>query len=153
MLFSDYRGLDVASISELRRKLRETGCEFKVAKNTLAILAFKEAGLDVPAEMMVGPTAITVLNDDLAAPSKVLVDFAKDSDSLTIKGGIMGGQPLDSAAVQALSELPTRDELLAQFIGTLQAPMQQLVTVISVPMRDLVGVFDARVRAEAGAEG
>lgn len=152
VIITDYRGLDVAEISQLRRDLREGGSQFQVIKNTLVRRVFENAQLEVPDEMMLGPTAVAILTDDLAGPAKALLKCAKDTESLVIKGGLMGGRFLDAKGVEALSELPTRDELLAQVLGVFTAPQRSTVTVLQAPMRDFLGVLRARVDAGEEAE-
>lgn len=154
IVFTHYRGLDVDEMSELRGALRQSGATFHVVKNSLLSRVFEASGREIPdAEMLSGPTAIAVLSDDLSGPTKALFKFAKSTEILEIRGGFLGTSVLDAAGVEALSKLPSREELLAQLLGTISAPSRQLVTVISAPMRDLVGVLNARVReGEAEAE-
>ena len=147
IVFTHYRGLDVDQMSELRGALRESGATFHVVKNTLLSRAFEAAGRDVPSdELLSGPTAIAVLSDDLSGPTKALFEIAKETEILEIRGGYLGESLLDVAGVEALSKLPSREELLSMVVGTISAPSRQLVTVLSAPMRDLVGVLNARVR-------
>ena len=147
VVVTDYRGLNVAQIARLRGLLRAAGSDFQVIKNTLAQRAFEAAGLEAPADLLSGPTAIAVFGEDVSAPAKALAAFAKESGILAIKGGLLAGRALDAAAVGALADLPTREELFSQLVGLFTAPPQQLVTVLSAPLRDFVNVLSARVEA------
>jgi large subunit ribosomal protein L10 len=150
VVVTDYRGLTVAQISKLRRELRTKGAEFHVVKNSLAQRALSAAGLEMPESLLDGPTAVALLFEDLSGPTKVLRDFAKETNILAIRGGLLSGQAVDAAGVNALADLPSREQLLAQLLGVLQAPQRQLVTVLNSPLRDLVGVLNAH--AESGQE-
>jgi len=147
IVVADYRGLDVAQMSRLRRELRPSGAVMHVVKNSLARRALEAAGLDTMDEHLVGPTLIVLLGEDLAAPTKAVLKAAKDTDKLRVKGGLLGGRTIDARAVAALADLPSREELLAQFVGLLEAPQRQLLAVLEAPQRDLIGVFQARIEA------
>ena len=116
-VLTEYRGLTVAELAELRAKLREADAEYKVVKNTLAKIAVSEAGLDVPDDLLVGPTAVTFVADDPVAAAKVLRAFSKDHPSLIVKGGIMDGEVMDADATLKLADLASREELLAKAAG------------------------------------
>ncbi|MCK0473311.1 50S ribosomal protein L10 [Halalkalibacter sp. APA_J-10(15)] len=120
----DYRGLNVAEVTELRKQLREAGVEFKVYKNSLARRATAEAGLTELDEQLVGPTAIAFSEDDVIAPAKVLNNFAKEHEALEIKAGVLEGQVVSVAEVKALAELPSREGLLSMLANVLQAPVR-----------------------------
>ena len=146
VIFTDYRGLDVAEISALRRKLRKGGSQLQVIKNTLALRAFADADIELTEEMLLGPTAVALLFEELAGPAKALLDCARETERLVIKGGFMGGRLLDADAVKALSTLPTREELLGKVLGVFTAPQRGTVTVLQAPMRDFLNVMNARVK-------
>lgn len=148
VVVTDYRGLSVADLQALRRKLRTSGSEFTVIKNTLVKRAFEVAELEAPDAYLTGPTAVALLYDDLSGPTKVLQEFAKSTQILAIKGGVLDGRTLDAKAMSALADLPTREELYATFMGVLQAPMRQYVTVVAAPLRNLLNVMSARARDE-----
>lgn len=148
---TDYRGLDVSQITTLRAKLRDDGSDMQVIKNSLARLAFQDAGITPPEDMLLGPTAVVLLYEDLAGPAKTLKQFIKDTEDLQIKGGLMGGDLLTPARVEALADLPTKPELQATFLGVLQAPMRNFVTVTSAPLRNLLTVISAYSQTEAEA--
>jgi len=123
VLVTEYRGLTVAQLASLRRTLRPAGGEYKVYKNTLASFAAREAGLDGLADLLVGPTGITFVTGDAAAVAKALRDAAKATPLLVLKGGVIGGKVISAKDVEALADLPSREVLLAQFAGALQAPL------------------------------
>ncbi|WP_062050693.1 50S ribosomal protein L10 [Bacillus sp. JCM 19034] len=120
----DYRGLNVAEVTELRKQLREAGVEFKVYKNTLARRATAEVELTELDEQLVGPTAIAFGADDAIAPAKVLNNFSKEHDALEIKAGVLEGRVVSVDEVKALAELPSREGLLSMLANVLQAPVR-----------------------------
>ncbi|GAP61691.1 large subunit ribosomal protein L10 [Ardenticatena maritima] len=152
IIFTEYRGLTVAEMTDFRRQLREKapGSVYMVAKNTLLRLALSQAGLPVPEELLTGPTAVLFAEEDPAAAAKTLLAFAKDHELLKVKGGIVTGQIVDEAGIEALSKLPSREELLATLIATIQAPAQKLVMLLQAPQRDLI--LTLKAYAEQGAE-
>ncbi|WP_059105426.1 50S ribosomal protein L10 [Shouchella shacheensis] len=120
----DYRGLNVAQVTELRKQLREAGVEYKVYKNTLIRRATAEADLTGLDEHLVGPTAIAFGTEDVITPAKVINEFAKKNDALEIKVGVIEGNVSTAAEVKALAELPSRDGLLSMLANVLQAPVR-----------------------------
>ncbi|UCZ55197.1 50S ribosomal protein L10 [Bacillus shivajii] len=120
----DYRGLDVAEVTELRKQLREANVDFKVYKNSMVRRATAEAGLTDIDEQLVGPTAIAFCNDDVIAPAKVLNNFAKEHQDLELKAGIIEGRVASLEEVKALAELPSRDGLLGMLLSVMQAPVR-----------------------------
>jgi len=142
-ILTDYRGLNVQDITELRRKLREAGVEYRVAKNTLTILAAREAGLDDLEEYLAGPTAIAFSYDDPAVPAKELNEFAKANQNLEIKGAVVEGKVVGQDVVKRLADLPSREQLLAQVAGAFTAPLAGLVNVLVAPMRGFATAVDA----------
>lgn len=150
IILTDYRGLNVNEMMRLRRQLRREGVVFRVVKNTLTKLALQQAGLPAPDDLLEGPTAIAFLAQDVSGPAKTLLDFAKESGILTIKGGLIGSTVMDAEAARALARLPSRDVLLAQLVASIQGPMVNLAGILMAPMRDLVHVLEAR--AEGGGE-
>lgn len=120
----DYRGLDVAQVTELRKQLREAGVDFKVYKNTLARRATQEAELSDLDAHLVGPTAIAFSVEDAVAPAKILNEFAKKNEDLEIKAGIVEGKIVDVAEIKALADLPSREGLLSMLLSVLQAPIR-----------------------------
>lgn len=143
VILADYRGLNVEEVTELRKKLREAGIEYKVAKNTLTSRAAKAANIDGLDQFLSGPTAIAFGLNDVVAPAKILANFAKDHKKLELKGGVLEGQVIDLQAVKDLANLPSREALLGQLAGMFQAPMRGLVTVLSGPLRNVTYALDA----------
>lgn len=150
VVLADYRGLNVLEVTELRKRLREAGIEYKVIKNTLTSRAAKAAKIEGLDEYLSGPTALAFSYQDPVTPAKILSTFAKDHKKLELKGGILEGKVIGVDAVKALANLPSREALLAQVAGMLQAPMRGLVTVLSGPMRNLAYAVEAVRKQKAG---
>ncbi len=140
---ADYRGLDVAQANDLRNKLRETGVEYRVVKNTLLRLAAKDTDAACFDEYLSGPTAIAVANEDPVAPAKALVEFAKKNEAFELKVGMLDGKLLAVADIKALAELPSRDELLTKMLGSMSAPATNFVGVLAAVPRSFVQVLAA----------
>jgi large subunit ribosomal protein L10 len=152
VILTDYRGLLVTELNQLRNKMREAGSGYHVVKNRLVKLALREAGLPVPEELLQGPTAIGFCYKDVIAPAKVLTEYAKESKALTIKGGILGDKVIDMQAISSLANLPPRDVLLAQLLSGMQSPIAGFVNVLGGILRGLVTVLKARAdQLEAGS--
>ncbi|MGV2623053.1 UNVERIFIED_CONTAM: 50S ribosomal protein L10 [Halobacillus marinus] len=120
----DYRGLDVAEVTELRKQLREAGVEFKVYKNTMTRRAAAEVELSGLDEVLQGPTALAFHEEDAVAPAKILNNFAKDHENLEIKGGVVEGQVATLEQIQELANLPNYEGLVSMFLSVLQAPIR-----------------------------
>ncbi len=120
----DYRGLDVAEVTELRSQLREAGVEFKVYKNTMTRRAVEEAELTDLNDVLVGPTAIAFSKDDVVAPAKVLNNFAKEHEALEIKGGVVEGSVASLEQIKELADLPNYEGMLSMLLSVLQAPVR-----------------------------
>jgi large subunit ribosomal protein L10 len=146
-VLTDYRGMSVAEITELRTLLRKSAVEYTVVKNTLAKLAVQDTGLAGLAAYLEGPTGIAISREDPVAPSRVLTSWGKSRPTFIVKAGVVEGQLVSAAEVQALADLPAREVLVARMAGTLQAPIQGLVNVLAGPVRALASVLD-RVRAQ-----
>ena len=142
-VLTDYRGLNVAEVTELRNKLREVGVEYKVVKNTLARIAANEIGIEGLDGYLEGPTAIAYGIEDAVAPAKVLSEFAKAHVNLEIKAGILEGKVIDLNGVKALADLPSREVLLAKLLGSMQSPLYGMANVLQGNLRNLVYVLDA----------
>ncbi|MHB8718747.1 MAG: 50S ribosomal protein L10 [Candidatus Dormibacteria bacterium] len=125
-VITDYRGLTVAQLEELRAQLRERGVDYVVVKNTLARRAAEAAGKAPLSDVLVGPVGLALGYDDLAAPAKVLSEYFRVTKRLPSVAGFVEGTVLDADGVKMLAELPSRDNLLAQLAGTLQSPLAQL---------------------------
>lgn len=146
---TDYRGLNVAEISELRAKVREAEGEFLVAKNTLARIAIKETSFNGLEEFLVGPMAIAFGYTDAVAVSKAIVDFAKEHDALEIKGAVLDGELLDEKQVTQLAKMPSRDELRAQLLALLTTPATNLVRLLQAPAQQMVQVLHAKSQQDS----
>jgi len=144
VIVAEYRGLTTKQLQVLRRDLRNAQSELAVAKNTLIGRALTEVGLPAPESLFTGPVAVTFCYDEVSAPAKVITKFAKDSKVMILRGGLLGQSVFDEAGVQSLTELPSKDQLRAQVIGTLQAPIGGLVNVLAGTLRGLMNVLNAR---------
>lgn len=143
-VFTDYKGLTVEEINEVRNSLREQGIEFKVIKNTLFGLAVKKAKLDIDSKELANhPVAVAFGYDDEVAPAKIVFNFAKSHEALEIIGGILEGKSIEASSVKSLAQMPSREELLAKMIGSMNAPVSNFVGVMHANLRNVVGVLDA----------
>ena len=136
-------GLTVAESSDLRGRMREAGAGFKVTKNRLTKIALQGTKYEDISDLFTGPTAMGTSSDPVAA-AKVLVNFAKENDKLTVIGGSLDGKVLDKAGVEALAKLPSLDELRAKLVGLLNAPATQVARVTQAPAAKLARVIQAR---------
>jgi large subunit ribosomal protein L10 len=150
-VLADYRGLTVAEMSRLRGRLRDAGAEFHVAKNTLARRAAERLGYAELVPYLVGPTGLAT-GKDPAALAKALSEFGRTQRTFAVKGGLLGNRVVPAGDLTRLAELPPREQLLAQVVGGIQAPIAGLVNVLSGTLRGLVGVLDAR-RQQLEGEG
>jgi large subunit ribosomal protein L10 len=154
-LLTEYRGLTVAELAELRRQLAAAGGDYKVYKNTLVRLAVADTPREGMSEMLTGPTAIAFVQGDVSAVAKALRDFARANPNLVVKGGLVGTVIMSAGDIDVLAGLPSRETLLAQFAGALSAPLQQLAGLVQALPRNLAygisALLDQR-RAESGAE-
>lgn len=130
-IIADYRGLTVGQVTELRKRLREAGIEFRVLKNTMTRRAAEQVNLGEVNQYLTGPNAIAFSNDDVVAPAKILNSFAKEHKALELKAGIVEGKVINVEEVTALAELPNREGLLSMLLSVLQAPMRNLAYAVS----------------------
>lgn len=137
MWIVDYRGLTVKEIQELRRNVRGAGASMKVYKNTLMHLALSESELPTMDDLLEGPSAFILAESDPAAAAKVIKNFAKSNENLTIKGGMMDGQAYDAAQVEAIASLPSKEELMGQIAGAIAGVARGLATTINGVPRGL----------------
>ncbi len=148
----DYKGLDVESMSRLRKELRDAGSEFQVVKNRLLVLASRDTDTAVMKDRFVGPCALAITYDDVVAPAKVLAETEKANPKLEIRFGQMGGKLLDADAVKRLAKLPGREELLAQVLAAMQAVPGSFVRVlngVAVQFLNVLKALEDKKRAEA----
>ncbi|MBW8905062.1 MAG: 50S ribosomal protein L10 [Betaproteobacteria bacterium] len=152
LIVAEYRGLDVARVTQLRAKARKSGLYLRVLKNTLARRAVKGTPFEQLSDQMIGPLMYGIANDPVAG-AKVLADFAKENELFVIRGGAMPGSRMSDKDVKALAQLPSREELLARLLGTMQAPVARLVrTMNEVPgkfVRTLAAYRDSKEKAAA----
>lgn len=134
-LITEFRGMTVSSLAKLRRALRVHGAEYKVYKNTLARFGAKDSGMDGLVDLLSGPTAITFVKGDASIVAKTLRDHAKVDQLLILKGGVIGGKAVSAADLKVIADLPSREVLLAQLAGMLQAPLNKTANLLQAPMR------------------
>jgi large subunit ribosomal protein L10 len=150
-VLTDYRGLSTAELSGMRRRLRESGIDYKVVKNTLAQFAARRVGWDRVAGSFEGPVAIAFGYGEISEPAKVLADHIRTSKStLSIKGGFLGDRPLTPREVETLAVLPSREALISQVMAGIQSPMVALASVVAAPLRGMMGVLQARIKQLEG---
>ena len=147
-VLTEYRGLTVAELKQLRDSIRQDAT-YAVAKNTLAEIAAKDAGLEGLEAHLSGPTAIAFVTGDPVNVAKALRDFAKDHEKLVLKGGYMDGQPLDEAGIKQLADLESRDVLLAKFAGAMKGSMSKAAALFQAPLSKTVRTVEA-LRAAQG---
>jgi large subunit ribosomal protein L10 len=146
LIVADYRGLTMSEIDDVRTELLKHGARFSVVKNTLTKRAAEQAGVPTLVELLEGPTAIAfVLEGDMVAVAKTLNDTARQTKVLSLKGGLLQGQPVSAEEVQKLAALPPTDVLQSQVLGAVIGPLNAIVGLFTAPLRDLVGVLDARI--------
>ena len=139
----DYRGLTVKQIQGLRRAIREADAQMKVYKNTIMHIALAELDYPDMDAVLAGPSAFVFAGEDPVASAKVLCDYAKDNEDLVIKGGMMDGRFVDAAQVNDIASLPSREELIAKLLGTINNPLVKTVRVLNGPMEAFARVVSA----------
>jgi len=150
-ILTEYRGLSVAAMANVRRQLRSAGGEWKVYKNTLARLAAREAGAGALEDQLAGPTAIAFVKGDIAAAAKTLRDIARTNPLLIVKGGLMGETVLSAKDVETLAELPSRDTLLAMLAGAFQAPLVKTASLLQALPRNFAYGLKALIDQKTAA--
>ncbi|ASY38552.1 50S ribosomal protein L10 [Taylorella equigenitalis] len=149
IVVAEYRGIDVASVTVLRKKARESGVYLRVLKNTLVTRAIKETNFQQLEDKLVGPLIYAISKDPVAA-AKVLSSFAKENDKIVLKAGALPGSVLDSNGIKQLAAMPSREELLSKLMGTMQAPIAKFVrTLNEVPTKFVRGLAAVRDQKEA----
>jgi len=144
VILVEYTGAKMKAINAIRAKIRETGGEFHIVKNTLVRRVFAENGFELPQDYLVKSTAISFAFTDPASTAKALTDATKGNEFVKVKGGLMGGKALSAAQVKALSEMPPLPVMRATLLGVLQAPAGKLVRTLTEPARSLAAVIKAR---------
>jgi large subunit ribosomal protein L10 len=142
MILTEYHGLRVEEIFELRSILRSFNSEYTVVKNTLSEIALKEVGIEAGNNLL-GPTALVIENGDILSPTKAVMDFAKTHEKLKIRAGYLEGEFVDASVVEQLSKLPSREVLIAKMLGHINAPISRFVNVLVANIRGLVTMLDA----------
>jgi large subunit ribosomal protein L10 len=150
LVFTNYRGLTVANLQSLRAKLSETGTEFMVVKNSLLGIALKENGLPQPESLLSGPNAVAFVGEDIGRGVKGLLDWIKAERLGEVNGALMGQAVFDAQGAEALADLPTKEQILAQVLGAINAPASNLARILSAPSASLVRVINARVEQQNG---
>jgi large subunit ribosomal protein L10 len=147
----DYRGITVAQVAELRAKLRDADASFKVVKNSLTERAADQVGAETLKDFLAGPTALTFVRGDVATAAKAIADYARATQLLPFKGGLMDGAPLDVEQIRSLSRLPSRDVLYGQLVGVVASPIGGLVRSLSALVSGLaVALGQVREKKESG---
>lgn len=147
LIVADYRGLTNAQLEALRGKLRGSGAQLQVVKNTLTRRAAEEAGAEPLLALLEGPTAIAFVDadGDPVAVAKALADTTRETKVLSLRGGTLSGRPITGADVEELAKLPAPEVVKSQLVGVIVAPLTQLAGLLAAPLRDLVGLIDARI--------
>jgi len=145
-ILTDYRGLKVMEITELRHKLKEAGIEYRVVKNSLTRLALRGTAASVLAEHLIGPNALALCYDDELTPAKVLLEYAKGNDKLEVKAGVLAGRLMLQEDMKKIVTLPSKEVLQAQLLGIMASLPSKLLAVMNAVPRDFVGVLAAAPR-------
>ena len=143
-VLTEYRGLTVRQLSDLRKQLKAASAEYKVVKNRLARLAVKDSPLDPLAGHLKGPTGLVIAREDPVSVAKALQAFVRTTPIFAIKVGMVEGKVLEPAELRALADLPSKEALRAQVVGAIQGPLSQLITLLTAPQAELVRVLEAR---------
>jgi large subunit ribosomal protein L10 len=152
VILTDYKGLNVPAMSDLRRKLKQAGVDYKVVKNTMMVRASENTPIAVLQSLFQGPSAVAISYQDPVAPAKILTKFADDSKRLQIRAGVLNGKLIDVAGVRALAALPAREVLLAQLLSVMVGVPTSFVRVLSGVPRGLLNVLNAVKEQKASVE-
>ena len=151
VVLTEYRGLDVPAMAELRQNLRPSGGEYKIYKNTLVKLAANELGMELD-ELLTGPVALAFVGEkedgskgDPAAVAKALKEYGKTNDALVIKGGLLDGAPVSAEEIKAIADLPSREAMLSEFAGAMESILGDFAGVLDAKLQEFVGVMDALI--------
>ena len=150
MFFTDFAGINVEHMTELRREFRKSGIEYKVVKNTLAKIALKNvSGYDKVYDKLVGPTGIAFAYNDPAAPAKIIQKFKEKNEKFGVKACVIEKMVYDGSKLKELASMPSRAEIIASILGSLNSPISGIIGTINAVMRDVVGVLDAIEKKKA----
>jgi large subunit ribosomal protein L10 len=152
-VLTEYRGLTVRQLSDLRKQLKAAAAEYRVVKNRLARLAVKDSPLDPLSGHLKGPTGLVIAREDPVGVAKALQAFGRTNPAFAVRVGLVEGKLLDAPGLRALADLPSKDALRAQLVGAVQGPMSQLISLLTAPQRELVQVLEARSKQEASQPG
>jgi large subunit ribosomal protein L10 len=152
MYLTDFTGIAVKPMTELRSKMRSLGVDYVVVKNTLALRALQEASVSGVEGEFAGPTGFVFTGDDPVAAAKLIMDFQKEHKTLTVKAGLLDGERVGPAEVKRLASLPSHDQMLGQVAGLMQGPLQGFVGALGGLLYELVGALDALRTQRASAE-
>jgi large subunit ribosomal protein L10 len=144
VIVAEYQGMTVATATTLRARLREVGGSFQIVKNTLFRKVLQQGGIPEPSALLKGPVAVCYCYGEVPAVVKALNDFARENDSLRIRGAIIGRSLVDAAGAKSLADLPPRAVVLAQLLGAVQGPMSSLAGLVAAPLREIARVLQAR---------
>ena len=147
-----FKGITVPQVTELRRQVRETGSEYLVVKNTLALIAVKDSPLVALKDQFSGETAVAFNKSDAVALAKALTKFAKDVPTVQFKGAMLNGQVVPATQIQAIAALPSREELLSKLLYLMQHPIRGLAIVLNANIRNLAVVLDQVAKQRGGGE-
>ena len=150
MVFTNYRGFSVANIQSLRTKLGETDTGFMVVKNSLLGIALAESGIAKPEALLTGPNAVAFIGEDIGRGVKGLLDWIKAEKIGEITGSLLGDSVLDVKSTEALADLPTKEQVLANVLGAINAPASSLARILAAPTASLVRVINAHVEQQNG---
>ncbi len=153
VIVTEYQGLNVGDLNDLRSKLRKVSCEYHIIQNTLLHLASQNSDYTAIDDTLKGPTAVCFVYGDPVAPAKVIMDFKKDHEKLKVKAGLIEKKVVNEKELKSLASLPSRQVLLSMLVGRLQAPIANLVYVLNGPISKMVNVLDGvkKKKAQAGA--
>lgn len=145
-VLTEYRGLTVRQLSDLRKQLKAASAEYQVVKNRLAKIAVKDGSLGQLAGHLKGPTGLVIAREDPVGVAKALQAFGRTNPTFAVKVGIVEGKLLEPTELRALAELPSKETLRAQLVGAVQGPMSQLISLLTAPQAELVRVLEARAK-------
>jgi len=151
LIISEYRGLSVTELAEIRRALRKSNVSYRVVKNRLMRIAANDAGLDALSPLLKGPSAIAFGSGDESAVAKAVIDATKPYKVVKLKGAVLGNRAIDANGLTRLAALPSRDVLLAQLAGAFAAPMANMAGLLAAPLRDIAGGLAALIEQRGGA--